>query len=170
MATPNREAAVGEPGELYVAGPTVATAYWGDPEQTAQRFIPTAAGRAYRTGDIVVRGDDGLLYFRGRLDRQVKTRGHRVELEEVETVLRAHPAVIDAVVSATPDDAGSNRLTAVVTTRHEVTVGELRRGCGAALPGYAIPTAFRIVSEFPLTSNGKVDRAVLSVQCGQQLA
>lgn len=170
MATPKREAAVGEPGELYVVGPTVAAGYWDDPEQTASRFISTTAGRAYRTGDVVVADGEGVLYFRGRVDRQVKTRGHRVELDEVETVLRAHPAVVDAVVSAVPDDTGSNRLVAVVLTRQPITAGQLRRGCAAELPGYAVPTAFRLVAEFPLTPNGKVDRAALSVQCGQKLA
>jgi len=170
MATPTREAAVGEPGELYVVGPTVAAGYWDDPEQTASRFISTTVGRAYRTGDVVVADGDGVLYFRGRIDRQVKTRGHRVELDEVETVLRAHPAVVDAVVSAVPDGTGSNRLVADVVTRQPITAGQLRRGCAAELPSYAVPTAFRLVAEFPLTPNGKVDRAALSVQCGQKLA
>ncbi|MGH3737546.1 MAG: amino acid adenylation domain-containing protein [Micromonosporaceae bacterium] len=162
MAAPDQEAEPGEPGELYVAGPTVALGYWDDPELTAERFGSrrSATGRSYRTGDIVVRDADGLLHFRGRQDRQIKTRGHRVELEEVEGVLRSHPAVGEAVVLAVPDETITNRLVAAVVTSRPTTPAQLRRTCAAALPSYALPT-IHVVRELPLTSNGKLDRAAL---------
>ncbi|MGH3715160.1 MAG: amino acid adenylation domain-containing protein [Micromonosporaceae bacterium] len=163
MASPEREAEPGEPGELYVCGPTVALGYWDDPAQTAQRFTSrrSADGRAYRTGDIVVRDPDGLLQFRGRLDRQVKTRGHRVELDEVEGVLRSHPAVGEAAVLAVPDEAISNRLVAAVVTSRPTTPAQLRRVCAASLPSYALPM-IHVVRALPRTSNGKVDRDALA--------
>src|SRR5205814_6529073 len=93
----------GAPGELWISGPTVMQGYWADPERTAAslRSLPGTAGeRAYRTGDLVRRRPDGELEFLGRRDHQVKTRGYRVELGEIETVLLAHPAVAEAVVIA----------------------------------------------------------------------
>ena len=162
MATPDREAEPEEPGELYVTGPTVAAGYWNDPQQTATRFLTTPAGRTYRTGDVVTRAHDGLLYFHGRLDRQIKTRGHRVELDEVEAALRAHPQVNDAVVFAVADPAITNRLIAAVVTTGDITTGQLRKACADFLPAYAIPTAVYLLEQLPLTSTGKLDRAAVS--------
>ncbi|MGH3647265.1 MAG: amino acid adenylation domain-containing protein [Micromonosporaceae bacterium] len=163
MAAPEREAEPGEPGELHVSGPTVALGYWDDPALTAERFTSrrAASGRAYRTGDIVVRDADGLLHFRGRRDRQVKTRGHRVELDEVEGVLRGHPAVGEAAVLAVPDETITNRLLAAVVTSRPTTPAQLRRVCAAALPSYALPT-IHVVRELPRTTSGKVDRDALA--------
>jgi len=164
MATPSRQADPGEPGELYVCGPTVAAGYWEDPAQTTARFVTTASGRAYRTGDLVVRDPDGVLHFRGRADRQVKTRGHRVELDEVEAVLRAHPDVADAAVIAVPDETVTNRLVAAVVTRASVTAVQLRRACAARLPRYALPGTVHILPTLPRTSNGKLDRPALAAR------
>jgi amino acid adenylation domain-containing protein len=168
MGEQGREAGIGEPGELYVGGPTVAAGYWDDPQQTAARFVvgPDAAqGRLYRTGDIVVRESDGRLYFRGRVDRQVKTRGYRVELDEVETVLREQPGVAEAAVLAVPDDTITNRLVAIVVTDNpDVAAATLRRACAARLPGYMVPSDIRLLAELPYTSTGKVDRRALSAR------
>lgn len=163
MVSPERLAEPGEPGELYVAGPTVALGYWDDPQLTAERFTSrrAASGRAYRTGDIVVRDADGLLHFKGRRDRQVKTRGYRVELDEVEGVLRSHPAVGEAAVVAVPDETITNRLVAAVVTSRPTTPAQLRRTCAAALPSYALPT-IHVVRRLPRTSNGKLDRDALA--------
>lgn len=167
MASAHREAASGEPGELYVGGPTVARGYWGASAQTAERFVShpiTGRGRLYRTGDIVIRGEDGLLYFHGRADRQIKTRGHRVELDEVESVVRDHPEVIDAAVLALPDDTITHRVVAVVVTRRPITPAVLRRAYSTHLPGYMVPSDIRILPALPRTSTGKIDRHALSGQ------
>lgn len=153
----------GERGELYVCGPTVAAGYLGDPMQTAARFFSTGHGRAYRTGDLVVRDPSGLLHFRGRIDRQVKTRGHRVELDEVEAFLRRHPDVSEAAVIALPDETIGCRLVAAVVSEKSTSPGQLRRACAAALPRYAVP-AVELVSELPLTATGKVDRHAVATQ------
>lgn len=165
LASPEREALPGEPGELVVAGPTVAAGYWDDAAQTTARFRDTVAGRAYHTGDVVFRDQSGVLYFRGRADRQVKTRGHRVELDEVEIALRTHPAVLEAAALAVPDEAVTNRIVAAVVAREGVDTQQLRRACAIRLPSYAIPTKFFLLKQLPLTSTGKVDRTALSVRC-----
>jgi amino acid adenylation domain-containing protein len=168
MAAPDRLATDGEPGELYVGGPTVAAGYWRDRAQTADRFVlrPPAAGlgpgRFYRTGDLVARDGRGVLHFHGRADRQVKTRGHRVELDEVEAVLRDHDEVVDAAVLAVPDEAITNRLVAVVVTRGGVPAARLRRACASRLPGYMLPGTIHLLDAMPRTSTGKIDRQALS--------
>ncbi|NUS71856.1 MAG: amino acid adenylation domain-containing protein [Corynebacteriales bacterium] len=150
-------------GELVVAGPTVAVGYWEDPEQTSKRFLELDDGRGYRTGDVVIQDAQGVLHFRGRSDRQVKTRGHRVELDEVESILRSHPAIEDAAVFAVADHAMTNLLIAAVTSKDAtITSRQIRKDCARQLPAYAIPTAVSIMREFPLTSTGKVDRIELS--------
>jgi amino acid adenylation domain-containing protein len=168
LAAPDRLAVTGEAGELYVGGPTVAAGYWLDPAQTAARFVsrPAAAGpgggRFYRTGDLVVRDGDGVLHFHGRADRQVKTRGHRVELDEVEAALREADEVVDAAVLAVPDEAITNRLVAVVVTHRAVPAARLRRACATRLPGYMVPAAIHVLDTLPRTSTGKIDRQALT--------
>lgn len=152
----------GEEGELYVGGDGLALGYLGDPKLTAERFVPLPAvepgGLLYRTGDRVVRHADGLLEYRGRLDRQVKLRGARIELDEVEARLRAHPEVGEAVVEV---DAGS--LTAYVTAAAPglpLPLADLRAYCTQWLPPQAVP-ALVPMERFPVTSGGKVDRTRL---------
>ncbi|GAA2973387.1 non-ribosomal peptide synthetase [Actinokineospora diospyrosa] len=144
--------APGVVGELYVGGPGVARGYLGQPGLTASRFVanPFGAGRLYRTGDLV-RWSAGSLEFLGRLDDQVKVRGFRVELGEVETVLAEHPAVTAAI--ATVRDG---RLIA-----HVIGTTDLRAHAASLLPDHMVPSAFVAVDEFPLQPNGKVDRAAL---------
>ncbi|MGW1072122.1 amino acid adenylation domain-containing protein [Streptomyces sp. NPDC002537] len=155
-------AAPGEEGELYVGGDGLALGYLGDPRLTAERFVSLPAiephGPLYRTGDRVVRDADGLLEYRGRLDHQVKLRGARIELEEVEARLRAHPEVGEAVVQVE-----SGALTAYVTAAvpgSTLPLPDLRRYCADWLPPQAVP-ALVAMEHFPVTSGGKVDRARL---------
>ncbi|MBH1937668.1 amino acid adenylation domain-containing protein [Streptomyces sp. AV19] len=155
-------AAPGEEGELYVGGDGLALGYLGDARLTAERFVALPAvepgGPLYRTGDRAVRTADGLLEYRGRLDRQVKLRGARVELDEVEARLRAHPAVGEAVV-----EAAEGALTAYVTAvapGRPLPLPELRAYCAQWLPPQAVPLLVPMDS-FPVTSGGKVDRARL---------
>ncbi|MFC4376311.1 amino acid adenylation domain-containing protein [Nocardia halotolerans] len=154
-------AAPGEEGELYVGGDGLALGYLGDPALTAERFVRLPAVQPdellYRTGDRAV-WIDGLLEFRGRLDRQVKVRGARIELDEVETRLRAHPAIGEAVV-----EAADGALTAYVTATRPgrpLPLPELRAHCAQWLPPQAVPVLVPL-DHLPVTSGGKVNRARL---------
>lgn len=174
MAAPNREAEIGEPGELVVSGPVVAQGYWDDPALTRARFAPddasavalepAAATRAYRTGDIAVRRPNGSLYRRCRADRQVSTPGSVVELDEVESAFYANPDVVEAAVLAAPDERGDNRLIAAVVTRKPTSADRLRRACGRVIPADHVPSAIQIVESLPRTSTGKIDRHSLLAQ------
>ncbi len=158
---------VGVPGELLVAGPGLARGYVGRPALTAERFVPEAGdvpgARAYRTGDLARFRPDGELESLGRVDRQVKVRGVRVELEEVEAALAAHPAVREAAVGVWQAPAGDVRLIAWVVPAGEtepepaVLIEHLRR----RLPSAMIPAAFAPVAELARTSSGKLDRRAL---------
>ncbi|MET9362688.1 amino acid adenylation domain-containing protein [Streptomyces sp. NPDC006632] len=159
-----RPVAPGAAGELYVGGPLLASGYWGRPAPTAERFVAdpfaaTPGARMYRTGDLVRQDErDGALIFLGRADHQVKVRGFRVEPGEVEQVLAAHPAVAACVVTAP-----GGRLTAHVTVADEAAPEreELRGFLAARLPEHMVPAALVVLDSFPLTANGKVDRAAL---------
>ncbi|HET7226351.1 MAG TPA: amino acid adenylation domain-containing protein [Candidatus Eisenbacteria bacterium] len=157
----------GAPGELWIAGPTVMRGYWGDPERTVKSLRPLdAAGgaRAYATGDLVRRRADGALEFLGRRDHQVKTRGYRVELGEIEVALHRHPAVDEAVVVAIPDDEITNRIVAIVVTRRgaDATEAALKQHCAESLPRYMVPERISFRDALPRTSSGKVDRRALA--------
>ncbi|WP_051386445.1 non-ribosomal peptide synthetase [Actinokineospora inagensis] len=140
-------------GELYVGGPGLARGYLGQPGLTAARFVanPFGDGRLYRTGDLVRWNSAGSLEFLGRADDQVKVRGYRVELGEVESVLAEHPEV-RAAVAVVRD----GRLVAYV-----IGATDLRTHAAALLPDHMIPSAFVAVDEFPLQPNGKIDRSAL---------
>ncbi|MBO0871081.1 MAG: AMP-binding protein, partial [Micromonosporaceae bacterium] len=147
-------------GELYIGGAGVALGYLGRPGLTAARFVPDPerAGRLYRTGDLVRWRSDGALMFLGRIDEQVKIRGYRVEPGEIETALRTHPTVREAVVVARPDPTGT-RLIAYLTGDPDLQ--QLRTHLREQLPEYMLPSAFVTLAELPLTANGKVDRQAL---------
>ncbi|MCQ4042568.1 amino acid adenylation domain-containing protein [Streptantibioticus rubrisoli] len=152
-------AEVGEEGELFVGGEGLALGYLGDPELTAARFVerPVAPGtRLYRTGDRAVRREDGELEYRGRADRQIKLRGQRIELDEIEARLRADDAVGEAVVEEDGDT-----LTGYVTPAREaeaVPLDRVRKELAAWLPPAAVPARLVEVAQFPVTAAGKVDR------------
>jgi len=162
-----RTVPVGVAGELYIGGEGVAHGYWKRPELSAERFLelpPPYGQRAYRTGDLVKYLPDGRLVFLGRVDHQVKIRGHRIELGEIETALNQHPEVKEAVVTAADDRAGGKILVAHLVARDgkPVSQAELRRFLNERLPAYMVPSAFTFRDAFPLTPNGKVDRGALS--------
>ena len=159
---------VGVPGELHIGGDGLARGYLHRPELTRERFVadPFAAkigARMYRTGDLVRRLPDGTLEFLGRLDHQVKIRGHRVEPGEIEAALERHPGVKHCVVIASDDVRGERRLIAYVipSAGSVVPAGDLRRLLYETVPAYMIPAAFVSVSSFPLTPSGKVNRKAL---------
>ncbi|WP_063010324.1 non-ribosomal peptide synthetase [Nocardia kruczakiae] len=143
-------------GELWIGGTSVADGYRGDPERTAQRFVEYGGLRWYRTGDLARYLPDGTVDFLGRADHQVKIRGYRVELGEVETALTTLPSVQQAVALVT----GSGRLAAAVRAVG-VTADELRAALRDLLPTHMIPDLIEIVTEIPLTPNGKLDRAAI---------
>lgn len=150
--------ASGEAGELAIRGPTVMHGYWGDPQRTARALSIDAGGRTYRTGDLVREGADGNLLFLGRRDAQVKTRGYRVELGEIEAALSALAAVVECAVVAIPDDAITNRLKAFVVTTEPLAAGDLVAWCRERLPPYMIPHEFEFRRGLPKSSTGKLDR------------
>ncbi len=153
----------GAPGEVYVGGACVARGYHGQPGLTAARFVADPFGppgaRLYRTGDRGRWTADGQIEFLGRVDHQVKVRGFRIEPGEVEAALEAHPDVGKAVVVARHDD-GLRRLVGYVTGSGP-DPATLRTFLAGRLPGYMVPAAVVVLDTFPLTPNGKVNRATL---------
>ncbi len=169
----------GAPGELHVGGPGVARGYLNRPELTAERFVPDPfttrpGGRLYRTGDRVRRRPGGDLEFLGRLDRQVKVRGFRVEPGEIEAALRAHPAVREAAVAARPQASGDLRLVAWVVLDPAdglpAPAAALRAFLTHRLPPSLVPAAFVVLAELPRTPNGKLDRRALPEPAGRERA
>jgi len=157
----------GETGEIVIAGSGVTLGYHQRPELTAQCFLPEpghAGARMYRTGDLGRWRDDGRLEHLGRLDEQVKLRGHRVEPGEIEVRLGEHPAVLQAVVGVKAESAEDARLVAWVRLHEDAgaTVSELRRHLRRLLPEYMVPSLIVVVERIPLAPNGKVDRRALA--------
>ncbi|MER6029501.1 amino acid adenylation domain-containing protein [Streptomyces sp. NPDC001851] len=168
----------GVPGELYIGGAGVARGYLGRPGTTAGVFLPDpVSGRPgsilYRTGDLVRHRPDGTLEFLGRRDGQIKLRGFRLELEEVEAALSRHPAVRQAVVlTETPQGAAEPRLTAWLVAADGAPVpppGQLRDFLRGHLPEHAVPAGYSWLDAIPLTRNGKVDRAALRDRSPERL-
>jgi amino acid adenylation domain-containing protein len=156
----------GADGELYIAGAGVARGYLGMPVLTAQRFVADVlsgdGGRMYRTGDRTRVAPDGRLEFLGRTDDQVKLRGYRIELGEVEAVLGSCPGVVQAVAAVLDLPGGATLVGYCRVARQAGFDAELvRRAAAEQLPEYMIPTVLLPLDRFPLTTNGKVDRAAL---------
>ncbi|WP_405003667.1 amino acid adenylation domain-containing protein [Kitasatospora purpeofusca] len=154
----------GGTGEMWVAGSGVTDGYLNRPELTAERFRTLDGRRMYRTGDLARRLPDGGLAYLGRNDQQVKLRGHRVELGEVEAGLRAAPQVRDAAALVVRDGAGNELLTALVVPAGPgaLDVAALRRFARTTMPAQLVPNRFHPVAELPLTSSGKLDRKALA--------
>jgi natural product biosynthesis luciferase-like monooxygenase protein len=153
----------GVAGELWIGGDGVADGYWKRPELTAERFLQTEEGRVYRTGDLVRHLADGRLEFHGRMDNQVKVRGHRIELGEIEAALDSLDEVKDSVVTVFESGEGDKRLVAFVT----IASGQkgdgvsIRKKVAPKLPEFMIPSQVIILERLPQTPNGKVDRKAL---------
>ncbi|MFP2903697.1 amino acid adenylation domain-containing protein, partial [Pyxidicoccus sp. 3LFB2] len=153
-------------GELFIGGEGVGRGYPGHPALTAERFVPdpfsdTPGARLYRTGDRVRWRTDGTLDFAGRMDLQVKVRGFRIEPGEVESALRAHPSVHEAVVVVREEAPGDKRLVAYVTGTSSPDAATLRSFLTERLPAHLVPSAFVAITAFPLTPSGKLDREAL---------
>ncbi|MGQ0842215.1 amino acid adenylation domain-containing protein [Actinokineospora sp.] len=158
LDTALRPVPVGVPGELYIAGVQLARGYHGRPAPTAERFVadPVTGGRMYRTGDLVSRAADGALTYLGRTDQQVKIRGNRVELGEVEARLAGLAGVARVAVTVRAD-----RLVAYVVGASGHTPSGLRAAATAVLPSAMVPSVFVVLDSFPLLPNGKLDRSAL---------
>jgi len=164
LDTNRRLVPVGVPGDLFLAGSGVALGYLNRPELTRERFVADVVcgtdERVYRTGDRCRLRDDGQFEYLGRQDEQVKLRGFRIELPEIESALEGHPAVASAAVIVAGADA-DRRLVAFVVATHVVPDADLRRFIEHRLPAYMVPHAFVRVDSLPLTANGKVDKHAL---------
>ncbi|WP_437305959.1 amino acid adenylation domain-containing protein [Sorangium sp. So ce388] len=159
---------VGVPGELHIGGVGLARGYHRRPALTAERFVPdpfgsAPGGRLYRTGDLARHRADGAIEFLGRLDHQVKIRGLRVELGEIEARLLQHPHVHEAVVVARDEPHGGRRLVAYVAGRDGSAPepAALRAWLAETLPAYMVPAPIVALDRLPLSPNGKVDRRAL---------
>jgi amino acid adenylation domain-containing protein len=159
----------GESGELYVRGPSLMQGYFGQPEKTAQLLVrnpfqPQFQEIIYKTGDIVTLDAEGNYLYLGREDGMIKTRGYRVELGEVETVLYGHPAVKEAAVLPVPDEVLGNRLRAVISLYEEAVLSreEVLAFCNQQLPHYMVPDIIEFRAALPKTSTGKTDRVGLA--------
>jgi amino acid adenylation domain-containing protein len=156
---------IGVPGELYIGGENVGRGYVRRPDLTAERFIPNPFGhepgsRLYRTGDVARHAADGTIEYVGRSDHQVKVRGVRIELAEVEAVVLKHPQVQAAAAAVSAPDSDGPKLVGYFIANGDPppSTTELRQFLSARLPQTMIPEIFEQLAEFPLTSSGKVDR------------
>jgi amino acid adenylation domain-containing protein len=167
---------IGVPGELYIGGACLGRGYINSQELTEEKFIPhlfsnEPGARLYRTGDLARYLPDGNLEFLGRVDNQVKVRGFRIELEEIEVILSQYPQVQQAVVIVREDKPGDKRLFSYLVPKQnqELSIGELREYVQRKLPEYMLPSGFIILKKLPLTANGKVNRQALPAPDDRQL-
>lgn len=168
---------VGVTGELCIGGAGVGRGYVNDPAQSRQRFLPDpfsrqAGSRLYRTGDLARRRTDGMIECLGRADHQVKVRGYRIELKEIENALADHPGVRAGIVEARREASGDVRLIAHIVARpgSRSSASELREFLKSRLPGHAIPSAFLFLDHLPLNAHGKIDRSALLTPAQQEAA
>ncbi len=156
------------PGELAIAGEGLARGYRNDPALTAQKFVSPGwqdAERLYRTGDRARYRRDGTIEFLGRTDNQVKVRGFRIGLEEVESAIAAHPAITACAVGTSTDPSAELRLTAYLSgpALYDTDIPAIRDFLRQTLPAYMVPTSFMILPALPLTPSGKIDRKRLPI-------
>ncbi len=164
---------VGVPGEICIGGEGVARGYWRRPDLTAARFMPdpfskVPGTRMYRTGDCGMLSREYKLQFLGRLDNQVKLRGHRIELGEIEETISYHPAIREAAAMVQSSEEGDSRLLCYLTARgtHRPSAEELREFMAGKLPESMLPSRFVWLEEMPRTPNGKLDRKLLAAAGG----
>ncbi|WP_431809072.1 amino acid adenylation domain-containing protein [Brevibacillus agri] len=153
-------------GELCIGGVGVGLGYYNAPDLTQERFVQSSElpeQVVYKTGDVVKRLPDGQIVFIGRVDHQVKVRGFRIEIEEIEKKLLDHPQVKEAVVTAVQDAGGDTSLRAYVVPASSLTTEQVYDYLHAELPGYMVPQFVILLEALPLTPNGKVDRKALPV-------
>lgn len=150
---------VGQAGELHVAGGSVMTGYWANPERNAAGFVEARGQRWYRTGDIVVERPDGILIYHGRRDRMIKRRGYRIELGEIEAALSRHPAIAEVAVVAVATPTGDSAIVAFYGNKGEAPLSliALKRHSAEHLPLYMVPDRFEQVGSIPMTSTDKTD-------------
>jgi amino acid adenylation domain-containing protein len=164
---------VGVPGELCVGGDGLSRGYWNDPELTRRRFIPhpfEPGALLYCSGDLARWLPDGNIEFIGRIDTQVKVRGYRIELEEIETCFLQHELVSEAAAVAKDFGRGGTELVAYIASPHELSLDDLRDYAKSVLPEYMIPSSLIHLEKLPLNANGKVDRHALPApDLGQSL-
>ncbi|HZD93601.1 MAG TPA: amino acid adenylation domain-containing protein, partial [Candidatus Sulfotelmatobacter sp.] len=162
-----RPVPAGIAGELYISGEGVARGYWNRPGFTAEKFLAdpfsaVSGKRMYRTGDLVRWSPDGNLEFLGRADHQIKIRGFRIELGEIESALRLHPQVMDAIVTVHERGSVKQLYGYVVSPGSHDELGEaLQHSLRQSLPEYMVPGVITVLSSWPLTPNGKIDRRAL---------
>jgi amino acid adenylation domain-containing protein len=174
LTADGRRAAVGEEGELFVRGSAVMRGYWGSPERSAEVLVPNplAPGQpelVYRTGDLVRLRADGDYDFIGRRDHQIKSRGYRVELGEVEAALHADARLEAAVAVAVPhEDWGSAIVAYVVPKDETVTEIQVKREAARRLPRYMVPARVEVRPDLPRTSTGKIDRRSVADEAGSK--
>jgi acyl-coenzyme A synthetase/AMP-(fatty) acid ligase len=166
MASPDREAAPGEEGELVHAGPLVAQGYWLDEEKTRERFRPAPAisrfgGPAVWSGDRVVRGSDGLIRFRGRDDAMIKVSGNRISPTEIEEAVLSSGAAADAAAFGVSDARLGQAIILVAVPRGDDAEARLKHWLAAELPHHMQPQRIIWRTTMPLSPNGKIDRARL---------
>src|SRR5579862_4722151 len=164
--------AEGQLGELCVNGPQTTPGYWRAPEITVERYVELPVGRHakrrfYRTGDLVAKLPEGEYVFMGRADNQIKVLGHRVELGEIEAVLRAHSGVEHAVAIGWPTVGTTAEGIVAFVSGNVGAIDELLARAKAALPPYIVPRQIYVVSEMPLNANGKIDRRALQEKLGK---
>jgi len=158
---------IGVQGQMYIGGAGLARGYLNRQQLTWERFIPNPfnhqqEGLLYKTGDLACYLPNGDIEYLGRIDNQVKVRGFRIELGEIETILNSHPQIQQAVVIATEDLGGNNRLVAYLVKENEtLTTSQVRKFLQLKLPEYMVPSIFVLLESLPLTPNGKVDRKAL---------
>lgn len=159
-----QQVCIGNPGQLYIAGSSVALGYHDMPEQTAEKFIrhPRTIERIYDTGDICILNPQGLYEYKGRRDRQYKVRGYRVELKEIEAAVVDSAMVEDCVVVARESGQTTSLILYFTAQEHEsdLSLG-LHTHLAARLPDYMLPSFYQRIPALPLTQNGKVDTAKL---------
>lgn len=160
------------PGELYIAGAGVARGYFNRPELTREKFITGwlhEPGKVYRTGDLVRWLPDGGMAYLGRIDEQVKIRGHRIETGEIQNLLLDYPSIREAAVAAKESENGEKRLCAYYVSMEEVEARQLEGYLANHLPAYMLPAEYIRLERLPLSANGKVDYKKLPDPGGEQI-